>query len=76
MNITVVKPKPKHAEAIATICATGGKQTVEGLLSEEYQRANVEFWYNHDRVCKDLESGVYSQHEALVCSEVVGVIGG
>ncbi|SEN97502.1 Ribosomal protein S18 acetylase RimI [Mesobacillus persicus] len=75
MNITIVKPDLKHAEAIATICSTGWKQTVEGLLSDEYQKKNVEFWYNLDRVCKDITSGAYS-HVALVNSEVVGVIGG
>lgn len=61
VNITIVKLDLKHAETIATICTTGWKQTVQGLLSEEYQKKNVDFWYNHDRVCKDIASGAYSQ---------------
>lgn len=75
MNISIVKPEAKHTEAIAAICAAGWRQTVEGRLSEEYQRKNIEFWYNHDRVYNDIQKGDYT-HTDLVNSNVAGVIGG
>ncbi|WP_010532422.1 GNAT family N-acetyltransferase [Lentibacillus jeotgali] len=75
MNISVIKPQTKHAAAIAEICATGWKQTVEGKLSEEYQKRNVEFWYNHERVLNDINGGAYT-HAALIESDIAGVIGG
>lgn len=75
LDISIIKPQAKHTEGIANICARGWRQTVEGLLSEEYQVKNVDFWYNHDRVNSDIESGAYS-HVAMLDSKVVGVIGG
>ncbi|RKQ32672.1 GNAT family N-acetyltransferase [Oceanobacillus halophilus] len=75
MKISIVEPKPKHTESIATICANGWRQTVEGILSEKYQKQNIDLWYNHDRVLRDIKSKVYS-YVALVHSDVVGVIGG
>nr|WP_275661812.1 GNAT family N-acetyltransferase [Lentibacillus sediminis] len=44
-------------------------------MSEEYQRKNIEFWYNHARVCNDIQKGAYT-HIALAGSNVAGVIGG
>ena len=73
--ITITKPSASHVEAIATVCSVGWKQTVEGKLSEEYQEETVAFWYNHDRIRKELEAGSYT-HVALIGSTVVGVIGG
>ena len=75
MDIVIKKPETIHSEAIATICSKGWKQTVEGILSEEYQNKNVEYWYNNERVKSDIEAGSYS-YIALLNSEVVGVIGG
>ena len=54
MNISIIKPDIKHTEGITEVCSTGWKQTVEGTLSEEYQKKNVDFWYNHDRVYNDI----------------------
>ena len=71
----IQRPKSKHAEAIAKICSNGWRQTVEGLLSEEYQQKTIEHWYNTERVKKDIKAGDYS-YIALIDSEVVGVIGG
>jgi len=73
--IKIIKPQLIHAEAIQYICSNGWKQTVEGVLSEEYQKQNVEQWYNLDRVQKDIEKGSYS-YIAMFKSEIVGVIGG
>ncbi|WP_018931875.1 GNAT family N-acetyltransferase [Gracilibacillus lacisalsi] len=75
MNIIIEKAREEHAEAIANICSTGWKQTVAGKLSEEYQKKNIAFWYNHERVKKDITQGTYT-HVALDNSKVVGVIGG
>ncbi|MRG86077.1 GNAT family N-acetyltransferase [Salinibacillus xinjiangensis] len=75
MSVFITKLTPEHTEAVASICASGWRQTVEGMLSEEYQRKNVEFWYNHERVERDILAGVY-QYVALIDSKVVGVIGG
>ncbi|MBU9720939.1 MULTISPECIES: GNAT family N-acetyltransferase [Bacillaceae] len=76
MNYILIKnPEITHAEAIADICSRGWRQTVEGILSEEYQAKNIEYWYNYERVKKDIEAGSYS-YVALLHSEVVGVIGG
>lgn len=75
MTISIIKPQAKYAEAIGAICAAGWKQTVEGKLSEEYQKRNVAFWYNRDRVINDINAGAYT-HAALIGSEVSGVIGG
>lgn len=75
LSVSIVKSNTKHTEAIASICATGWRQTVEGKLSEEYQMKNIEFWYRYERVYNDIEAGFYS-HVALFNSEVVGVIGG
>jgi ribosomal protein S18 acetylase RimI-like enzyme len=75
MEIVIQKPGAIHSKAIATICSEGWKQTVEGLLSEEYQMKNVEYWYNDERVKNDIEAGIYS-YIALRNTEVIGVIGG
>lgn len=75
MTVTITEPTIDHAEAISTICAAGWKQTVEGLLSEEYQEENVALWYNPNRIKKDIQAGFYS-HIALIDSKVAGVIGG
>ncbi|MGN8646094.1 GNAT family N-acetyltransferase [Gracilibacillus sp. HCP3S3_G5_1] len=75
MNITIEQPKEEHAEAIAHICSTGWKQTVEGELSKEYQTKNVAFWYNLERVKNDIKQGSYS-YVAIYQSKVIGVIGG
>ncbi|MDQ0159959.1 GNAT family N-acetyltransferase [Alkalibacillus salilacus] len=75
MDIVIEKPNINHAGAIATICSTGWKQTVEGILSDEYQLINVAYWYNEERVKSDIEAGAYS-YIALMDSQVVGVIGG
>ncbi|WP_400245357.1 GNAT family N-acetyltransferase [Niallia sp. JL1B1071] len=74
-QISIEKPKPEQAKAIHRICSTGWRQTVEGKLSEECQKQTVEFWYQLDRIEKDMENGSYS-YVALLDSEVVGVIGG
>lgn len=75
MDVAIIKPQTKHAEAIAAICAAGWRQTVEGVLSKAYQQQNVEFWYNIERVSNDILKGAYT-HVALIDSEVAGVIGG
>ena len=75
MDITIIKPDLKHTEEIAKVCSIGWKQTVEGKLSEEYQKKNVDFWYKHDKVYNDIRAGLYS-YIALKDSAVVGVIGG
>ncbi|MCM3587450.1 GNAT family N-acetyltransferase [Mesobacillus maritimus] len=75
MKISIMKPAVEHAASIAAICTTGWKQTVEGVLSEDYQKQNVEFWYNLDRVRSDILQGSYS-HIGVIDSEIVGVIGG
>ncbi|GMA58094.1 hypothetical protein GCM10025858_25970 [Alicyclobacillus sacchari] len=75
IDVTVIKPTIEHASAISIICATGWKQTVQGLCSEEYQTLNVQNWYHPERVCNDILTGSYT-HVALVDSVVVGTIGG
>jgi len=75
LNISIIKPDIKHTEGITEVCSTGWKQTVEGTLSEEFKKKNVDFWYNHDRVYNDIRAGMYS-YVALNDSKVVGVIGG
>ncbi|TFJ93916.1 GNAT family N-acetyltransferase [Lentibacillus salicampi] len=75
MDIAIIKPQTEHTETIAAVCAAGWRQTVEGTLSEEYQRENVAFWYNHDRVRQDIRKGAYT-HVALADSKIAGVIGG
>ncbi|MEC5424728.1 GNAT family N-acetyltransferase [Virgibacillus sp. C22-A2] len=75
MDIVIKKPRTIHSEAIANICSKGWKQTVEGMLSEEYQMKNVEYWYNNERVKNDIEAGFYS-YIGFLNSEIVGVIGG
>lgn len=75
MEVTIVKPRPEHISEISRICAEGWRQTVEGKLSEAYQDKNVAYWYNHDKIRTDIESGGYS-HVALIGSKVVGTIGG
>ncbi|WP_090239423.1 GNAT family N-acetyltransferase [Lentibacillus halodurans] len=75
MNVTIAKPQTKHAKAIAAICSSGWKQTVEGKLSEEYQIQNIVYWYNHERVVHDIHNGAYT-FTALIDSKVAGVIGG
>lgn len=75
MDIVIEKPRHQHISEIAHICAVGWRQTVEGMLSEEYQDKNVAYWYNHDKVRGDIDSGNYS-HVALIDSKVVGTIGG
>ncbi|MFB4169407.1 GNAT family N-acetyltransferase [Virgibacillus sp. JSM 102003] len=75
MNLSIVKANTTYTEAIADICAAGWKQTVAGKLSDEYQKKNVDFWYNHEKVYHDINAGLYS-HVALVDSQVAGVIGG
>lgn len=75
MEIVIEKLKTIHAEAIAHICSSGWRQTVEGILSEAYQIKNAAYWYNNERVKKDIQAGVYS-FIALQDTTVVGVIGG
>lgn len=75
MKVTIVKPRPEHISEVSRICAAGWRQTVEGKLSEACQDENVTYWYNHDKVRADIESGSYS-HVALIDSKVVGTIGG
>ena len=75
MEISIIKPDASHAQAISRICSTGWRQTVEGKLSEEHQLKNIAFWYNPERIKRDIEQGSYSQI-ALAGSEVVGVVGG
>lgn len=75
MTVTITEPTIDHAEAISTVCAAGWKQTVEGLLSGEYQEENVALWYNLNCIKKDIQAGFYS-HIALIDSKVAGVIGG
>ncbi|GAB3800569.1 hypothetical protein GCM10028868_24800 [Virgibacillus kimchii] len=75
MDISIVKPDIKHTEGIAGVCAAGWKQTVEGKLSKEYQKKNIDFWYNHGRVYNDILEDIYS-YVALDDKKVVGVIGG
>jgi ribosomal protein S18 acetylase RimI-like enzyme len=74
LDISIVKPETKHTEGIAEICSAGWRQTVEGKLSEKYQKKNVEFWYNHEKVSKDILHGMYS-YIALEDQKVVGVVG-
>jgi ribosomal protein S18 acetylase RimI-like enzyme len=73
MHIT--KPEISHAEAIADICSKGWQQTVAGKLSEEFQRQNVDFWYNLSRVKEEIQSGSYC-YVAMQAGQVLGVIGG
>src|SRR5699024_11483787 len=75
MDITIVNPNYDHIPEIARICAIGWKQTVEDTLSESFQEKNVAYWYNHDKVRADINSGSYS-HVALIGTDVVGTIGG
>ncbi|MEF2293803.1 GNAT family N-acetyltransferase [Virgibacillus dokdonensis] len=75
MKISIVRPQISHAQDISTICATGWKQTVQGKLSERYQKQNIQFWYSFDRISSDIHKGIYS-HVALVNNNVVGTIGG
>jgi len=75
LDISIVKPDTKHTVGIARVCSTGWKQTVEGILSEEYQQKNVDYWYNHDRVYDDILAGIYA-YVALDDQDVAGVIGG
>ncbi|WP_226035270.1 GNAT family N-acetyltransferase [Aquibacillus saliphilus] len=75
MELSIVKAHTTYTKDIAIICATGWKQTVEGILSEKHQNKNVDFWYRYHQVYREIEAGVYS-HVALLNSEVVGVIGG
>lgn len=74
MDISIVKPQTKHTEGIAEICSAGWRQTVDGKLSEKYKKKNVEFWYNYEKVSKDILRGMYS-YIALDDQDVVGVIG-
>ncbi|QXE00655.1 GNAT family N-acetyltransferase [Terribacillus sp. DMT04] len=71
----IKKPELKHAEAIAAICSKGWRQTVAGQLSEQFQRQNVEYWYNLDRVKEEIQSGGYHS-VAMQAGQVIGVIGG
>ncbi|MFZ3579476.1 hypothetical protein [Virgibacillus sp. DJP39] len=73
MNVIFTKPDTAYTRTIAAICATGWRQTVEGKLSEEYKKKNVDSWYRHERVFNDINEGFYS-HVALIDSEVVGVM--
>ncbi|MFA1822009.1 GNAT family N-acetyltransferase [Virgibacillus oceani] len=75
MNISILKADTKHTKGIARICSVGWRQTVTRELSEEYQKKNADFWYNHDRVYDDIRAGMYS-YVALQKQDVVGVIGG
>ncbi|WP_240335281.1 hypothetical protein [Paraliobacillus sediminis] len=75
MELTIVKPDENHASAVATICANGWRQTVEGKFSEAYQIKTVDFWYQYERVSKDISKGIYT-YVAIINDEVVGVIGG
>ncbi|WP_010095328.1 GNAT family N-acetyltransferase [Ornithinibacillus scapharcae] len=75
MKISIIKPNAKHTNDISRICATGWRQTVQGVHSEAYQLKNVEYWYNHKRVLEDIEKGTYT-HVALVDDKVAGTIGG
>jgi N-acetylglutamate synthase-like GNAT family acetyltransferase len=70
----IIKPERKHAEVIAAICSKGWRQTVAGKLSEEYQRQNVDFWYNLARVKEEIQSGGYC-YIAMIAGRVAGVIG-
>ncbi|QDI92951.1 N-acetyltransferase [Salicibibacter halophilus] len=70
-----MKPRAEHVSGIAHVCAKGWQQTVDGILSARYQKKNMAFWYNHDKVRTDITTGVYS-HVAIVDGEVVGAIGG
>lgn len=77
MHVSIIKADPVHSKEIAKICASGWRQTVQnkGVFSEEYQRKNVEYWYNDKQVQNDIINGVYT-HVAMIDSNVVGVIGG
>lgn len=75
MNLSIIKPTIESAAAIANICSSGWKQTVEGKLSEDYQHANIAYWYNQKRITSNIENGFYT-HVALLDSKVVEVIGG
>lgn len=75
MEISIIKPDAGHAQNIARICSIGWRQTVDGKLSEAHQLKNVAFWYNLERIERDIEQGSYS-HIALAGPEVVGAIGG
>ncbi|SNZ11689.1 Ribosomal protein S18 acetylase RimI [Terribacillus aidingensis] len=69
------KPELSHAETIAAICSKGWRQTVAGKLSEDFQRQNVDYWYNLERVKEEIQSGSY-RYVAMQAGRVVGVIGG
>lgn len=75
MKISIVKAQQEHMEAIRRICAEGWRQTVQGKYSEAYKRENINYWYNKERVSKDIAQGIYT-HVALVNDSVVGTIGG
>lgn len=73
--MAILKPIPEYAQDIATICADGWRQTVEGRYSQEYQAATAAYWYNVERVRQDIINGIYT-HVCLLDSRVVGTIGG
>ena len=75
MEPSIRRPKTQDASAIARICRTGWKQTVEGLISESHQHETVSFWYNEKKVMQDIARGHYS-YVAELDGAVVGVIGG
>lgn len=77
MHVSIIKADPAHTTEIAEICATGWRQTVQdkGIYSEEYQRKNIQHWYNEERVRDDIAEGVYT-HVAMMGGRVVGTIGG
>lgn len=75
MKISITEPNVNQLEALSSICSIWWKQTVEGKLSDKYQKANIAFWFNLDRIKSDIENGGYT-HIALDEVKVVGVIGG
>ena len=75
ITVQIEACKKEHAAAIAEICATGWQQTVQGLLSEEYQIIAKEEWYNVERVQSEIDKGIY-KYCAIVDDKIVGAIGG
>ncbi len=75
MNVSIIKATTDHVNDICRICSEGWRQTVQDAYSEEYQKKNVEYWYNPKKIHEDIIKGSYT-HVAIVNQEVVGTIGG
>ncbi|HIW11583.1 MAG TPA: GNAT family N-acetyltransferase [Candidatus Salinicoccus stercoripullorum] len=73
--LVIRRPEISDALRIAVICSEGWRQTVDGTMSESFQRSIISFWYTEDKVAGDIRRGSYS-YVAEVNGVVAGVIGG